>query len=213
MYHSRRPRPRFTGQGRPVFHKHGSRRALVEEAIDDREAIAEQVETYEDPTGELEDWERELLACSTSSGYHVPRPVARTAPALFARPVGGFDKERLERQEEERRREEREGHWVLSASQRADSASATRALRALLTTNEPARVRPFVSSTNKVRIFDLARSLGLTAVQTLYVVNGTFNEYAKASSSTIASIVAVEIIDWSRTDAGRQTIAEIKGEA
>ena len=136
-----RPLPRFEGTG-TVYHDHGSRRRAIDTEIDDRRAIAEQME-----------------------GIATRREA-----------------------------------WISSAARRADSDRAIRQLRVLLGGDEPAR--PIVNSQHRTPIHAIAVRIGLTSAQTLMVVNGIFGEYAKCSSSTVATIVTTRIYEWADTQEG-----------
>lgn len=207
MRHKNTPRPRFTGHGRPVFHDHGSRRAMLDRRLDDRTAIAEEVEG-------LADWERELLT-STENTVVSDTDVQRYLDGQGSWPepsqVPGFDQARFARQEEERIKERQQARirrdaWADKVAGRPTSADALRSLRVQLGVDAQAQVRPFVSSNHRVRVSDLGKRLGLDGVQTLHIVNGVFNEYAKTSASGIASVVASEILSWAKTPEGVTTI-------
>jgi len=140
-----RPLPRFEGTG-TVYHDHGSRRRAIDAEIDDRRAIAEQMEG-----------------------------VATRREA-----------------------------WIASANKRFDnrhtSYLAIRQLRVLLGDDEPAK--PIVNCQRRTPVHAIAARIGLTSAQTLMVVNGIFGEYAKCSSSTVATIVTTRIYEWADTQEG-----------
>jgi len=90
--------------------------------------------------------------------------------------------------------------WISSAARRADSSQAIRQLRVLFDGDEPAR--PIVNRQHRIPIHAIAARIGLTSAQTLMVVNGVFGEYAKCSSSTVATIVTTRIYEWADTQEG-----------
>ena len=192
-------KPRYTGYGRPVYHDHGSRRALLEQQ-DSRSAIKE----YEEEP--LADWERELLASAdehyASEPYEPParrNPFAPTMP-----PTMGFipGTQRMpsqaERDDMAARRAERaavqarQNAWIASTNVRRAQEEREARIFALAGPKDPAR-RYHVTPQHRVRVAELSATLGLTNVQTIYLLNTICKEYAKSGNSMIASIVASDL--------------------
>lgn len=211
---SRSDAPRYTGYGRPVFHKHGSRRALVERQ-DERRAIEESYETYVNPTGTtydepLADWERELL-----EGYAAAVPDTRPTPQPMTMRgfIPGTERQPAPEPTLKERWEARRDAWIDEANKRRDEDQRYERIRinAGLRPTDPAKR---VTRDHRIRVTDIALAAGLTNVQTIYLLNTIGKEYVASANSTIATIVANDLIKMvtDREGGGRAFVTRILAE-
>ena len=191
-----RPRRRFNPQGRPVFHNHGSRRAVMEREVTAQVAIKEQ---EDEP---LADWERELL------GWGV-EPIEEPRETYAER----MERENREHQERRQREfQERRTSWAESAEVKASNDAIER-LRNTLTLDlgrdERAKV---VTKDRRLAVHKIAHQMGVTSVQAMVFLTVICDVYVKTSSSTVATITANYLIELSKSESGRaflnQTLVE-----
>lgn len=192
-------RPRYTGYGRPVYHEHGSRRGLIEQQSS-RSAIRE----YEDEP--LADWERELLeGCE---------PLPDTRPIRNPFNIGmGFipgSERRPTQAEQDRLREQanaKRDAWIESTRKRLDQEDR------IVTSLRPTDPAKRVTAAHRIRVTDVALMIGLTNVQTIYLLNTVCKEFVPHANATVASIVATDLYQLvTDHEGGRTLVAKILSE-
>ncbi len=210
-------KPRYTGYGRPVYHDHGSRRALVEQQSS-RSMIAEQEER--EP---MADWELALLYASpvVSDERPIPNPFNIGMGFIAERPGPNAFRAEQSRMptwdERERLAQEREAKrdaWIASArSERAlyDLRERLGSVSAYARPSDPAKR---ITVAHRIRVTDVALMVGLTNVQTIYLLNTICKEYVPHANATVASIVATDLLKLVKDEegGGRMFVTKILSE-
>ena len=104
----------------------------------------------------------------------------------------------------------RQNAWIESTTVRRAQEEREQRIYALVGPKDPAR-RYHVTPQHRVRVAELSAVLGLTNVQTIYLLNTICKEYAKSGNSMIASIVAsdLEKMVTDREGGGRSLVRTI----